>query len=201
MLKKILPLVFLAALVAYGVYEYVYENSGTNQDQAAGKQDNNAEESNSSDEDASAENAKEGFEEGNKAPDFKLKTLKGKSVKLSDYRGKTVLINFWATWCPPCRVEAPELQSFYEDEKDNDFTILGVDLTSTEKHRSDVKPFVDDKGLEFPILMDSKGDVMDTYNIVAYPTSFFVDKDGIIQDKVMGALNKEYVQKRVKEMK
>src|SRR5699024_5444913 len=110
-----------------------------------------------------------------------------------DFRGKNVIINFWATWCPPCRVEAPELQSFYEDEKDNDFTILAVDLTATENKRSDVQEFVDEIGMTFPILMDTESDVSDMYKIIAYPTSYFVDKNGIIQDKVMGAVNEDYV--------
>ena len=126
-----------------------------------------------------------GLEIGNIAPDFQLTTLDGEEVSLSDYRGKHVLINFWATWCPPCRAEMPDMEEFYLN---NDVIVLAVNLTDAEPSVQQVQDFVDEFYLSFPILLDETISVATTYEIHPIPTSFLVDSNGVIQNKAFGAL-------------
>ena len=111
------------------------------------------------------------------APDFELETIDGDTLKLSDFRGKAVLINFWATWCGPCRVEMPALQSRFESYS-LDFVILAVDNDETWEI---VSAFVDELGLTFNVLLDPGAVIQDLYQIRGYPSSIFVDVDGIIR--------------------
>lgn len=133
--------------------------------------------------------AEVGIEIDDIAPDFSLMTLDGETVKLSDYRGKKVMVNFWATWCPPCRAEMPDLQKLYDD---TDIEVLAVNLTATESTIEGVEEFVKDEfGLTFPVALDEEGEVEQMYEIVAYPTSFLIDSEGVIQKIALGALNYE----------
>ncbi|MBU8731635.1 TlpA disulfide reductase family protein [Cytobacillus sp. FSL W8-0315] len=141
-----------------------------------------------------------GLEKGNLAPDFELTDMEGNPVKLSDYRGKAVLLNFWASWCPPCRAEMPHMEKLYNKYKDENFDILAVNLTNTEKNSGDAEKFVKELGLTFTIPMDVKGEAGSDYNIMAYPTSYFIDSDGVIREKVLGALNEEYMEKEIKKL-
>ncbi|MCM3704946.1 MULTISPECIES: TlpA disulfide reductase family protein [Cytobacillus] len=141
-----------------------------------------------------------GLEKGNLAPDFQLTDMEGNPVKLSDYSGKAVLLNFWASWCPPCRAEMPHMEKLYKKYKDKNFVILAVNLTNTEKNNGDAEKFVKELGLTFTIPMDVKGVVGGDYNIMAYPTSYFIDSDGVIREKVLGALNEEYMEKEIKKL-
>lgn len=141
-----------------------------------------------------------GLEKGNLAPDFELSDMEGNPVKLSDYRGKAVLLNFWASWCPPCRAEMPHMEKLYNKYKDENFDILAVNLTNTEKNSGDAEKFVKELGLTFTIPMDVKGEAGSDYNIMAYPTSYFIDSDGVIREKVLGALNEEYMEKEIKKL-
>ncbi|MBN8200085.1 MULTISPECIES: TlpA disulfide reductase family protein [Bacillaceae] len=141
-----------------------------------------------------------GLEKGNLAPEFELTDMEGNPVKLSDYRGKAVLLNFWASWCPPCRAEMPHMEKLYNKYKDENFTILAVNLTNTEKNSGDADKFVKELGLTFTIPMDVKGEAGSDYNIMAYPTSYFIDSDGVIREKVLGALNEEYMEKEIKKL-
>lgn len=126
-----------------------------------------------------------GLEIGNLAPDFQLSTLEGDEVSLSDFRGKRVMINFWATWCGPCRVEMPDMEDFYLK---NDVVILAINLTETEPNVQQVQDFVDEFYLSFPILLDETITVATEYEIRPIPTSFLVDSNGVIQNKAFGAL-------------
>ncbi|AGX05080.1 MULTISPECIES: TlpA disulfide reductase family protein [Bacillaceae] len=141
-----------------------------------------------------------GIEPGNKAPDFTLTDLEGKTVSLSDYKGKRVFLNFWASWCPPCKAEMPDMQELYEEKAIGDFEILAVNMTFIEKNKGDEMDFVKDHGLTFPIPLDVKGQVMGEYEIMAYPTSFFIDSDGIIRSRVMGAVDKDFIEKESKRL-
>ncbi|MGD6858264.1 TlpA disulfide reductase family protein [Bacillus infantis] len=141
-----------------------------------------------------------GIEPGNKAPDFTLTDIEGKTVSLSDYKGKRVFLNFWASWCPPCKAEMPDMQELYEEKAIGDFEILAVNMTFIEKNKGDEMDFVKDNGLTFPIPLDVKGQVMGEYEIMAYPTSFFIDSDGIIRSRVMGAVDKDFIEKESKRL-
>ena len=114
-------------------------------------------------------------EVGAVAPDFTWANLNGASVGLSELRGQVVLINFWATWCVPCRVEMPAIQARYND---GDFAVLAVNFDeSAEK----VRAFADELGLDFPILLDPGGKIQELYRVRGYPSSYFVDTNGVIQ--------------------
>ncbi|WP_077213635.1 peroxiredoxin family protein [Bacillus dakarensis] len=128
-----------------------------------------------------------------RAPDFTLKDMNGKVVSLEDYKGKKILLNFWATWCPPCREEMPHMQELYEEYKNDGFVVLAVNMVNTEKNPVVVEDFVEEFQLSFPILLDEYGEVAYQYEVLSYPTSYFIDTDGIIRSKVIGALNKKYM--------
>ena len=125
----------------------------------------------------------QGVEVGDRAPDFQLQNLYGQSVSLSDQRGLPVLINFWATWCPPCRGEMPYIQGIYEEWSDKGLVVLAINIGESS---STVEGFMQSNSLSFTVLLDTKQDVAQRYNIQYIPTTFFIDKDGIIQDKEIG---------------
>ena len=127
--------------------------------------------------------------EGAEAPDFELTTLDGETVKLSDYRGKKVIVNFWATWCPPCKAEMPHMQNFYEEYKDNDIEILAVNLTNMDKGHDAIDAFVKEYGLTFPIPLDEEGDAGTTYQAYTIPTSYILDEKGVITKKIVGPMD------------
>ncbi len=135
-----------------------------------------------------------GIEKGNIAPDFELQALHGGQMKLSDLRGKKVIVNLWATWCPPCRAEMPDMQSFYEENKDKGVVILGVNLTQTETKSEAVSTFVETYGITFPILMDVDKQVSNVYKAISIPTSFIIDSKGVIQNKFIGPMNQEMME-------
>lgn len=135
-----------------------------------------------------------GLDPEERAPSFTIQTLTGETVSLEDFRGKRILLNFWATWCPPCKEEMPDMQTLYNEFKDQDFVVLAVNVTITEKSSEAVTKFVEDYDLNFPILMDEKGEVAHQYEILSYPTSFFIDSDGIIRKKIVGGLSKKVMQ-------
>ncbi|MFC6231753.1 peroxiredoxin family protein [Paenibacillus allorhizosphaerae] len=132
-----------------------------------------------------------GLKVGQQAPDFELTLLSGQQVKLSDYRGKTVILNFWATWCPPCRAEMPEMQQFYDAHQAEGTVILGVNATSTEVSVPVVKAWIEEWAITFPIPLDKQGDVSKQYRVNAYPATYVIDAEGIIRDKHPGPMNAE----------
>ena len=124
-------------------------------------------------------------QQGFLAPDFELKTTDGETVKLSDLRGQAVLVNLWATWCPPCRAEMPAIEKVYNDYKDQGFVVLAVNMTYQDTF-ADIAPFVDEYGLTFPILLDETSNVGSAYQLRSLPSSYFIDRDGIIREVVIG---------------
>ncbi len=131
---------------------------------------------------------------GRLAPDFTLTDLEGNSVTLSDFRGNAVFINFWATWCPPCRAEMPEIEAIYQEYKDKDVVVIGVDLLEAEDV---VRQYVQKGGFSWVFVFDTTGEVADNYAITAIPTSFFLDKEGIIQAVNIGAMTKRAMESQL----
>src|SRR5699024_3533375 len=118
--------------------------------------------------DGAPESIEVGLQQGNTAPEFKLETMDGDTVHLSDFKGEPVIVNFWATWCPPCRAEIPDLQNIHDAEE---AVVLAVNMTESEQNEEAVVEFADELQMTFPILMDQESVVMDTYQVHAYPTS------------------------------
>lgn len=126
---------------------------------------------------------------GSAAPDFTLPTLDGITVTLSALRGRPVIINFWASWCVPCRSEAPELQRAFEQHNAQGLTVLGVNVTDTDT-RADAAAFVKEFRLTYPIPMDERGDVTSLYRVQGLPATFFVGADGVIRRVILGQINR-----------
>ena len=124
-------------------------------------------------------------QQGFLAPDFELKTPAGETVKLSDLRGQAVLVNLWATWCPPCRAEMQTIETVYNQYKDQGFVVLAVNMTYQD-NQLDIMPFVADQGLTFPILLDETGDMANAYQLNSLPSSYFIGRDGVINEVVIG---------------
>ncbi|PMC38625.1 thiol:disulfide interchange protein [Bacillus sp. UMB0899] len=158
-MKKVLAISILIFLIGYAVYFAINPSS-----------------------------PKVGVSEGSAAPDFELETLSGESMSLSSLKGKKVIINFWATWCPPCRSEMPDMQKI-QNEYNGDVVVLAVNLTSSENSVETVDSFVKELGLTFPVLLDEKGKINNQFEVLSYPTSYFVDENGVIQTKFVGALS------------
>lgn len=122
---------------------------------------------------------------GKEAPDFNLPNLEDKPVKLSDYRGKVVFLNFWATWCKPCREEMPSMEVLYKNFEKDGLVILAVsiDRVTTKK---DIPPFVKGLSLTFPVLVDSWGQTDKRYKLMGVPETYIIDQQGILREKVIG---------------
>ncbi len=124
------------------------------------------------------------FDEKIEAPEFTLKDLNGREVSLKDHRGKIVFLNFWATWCPPCRDEMPSMEKLYNEFRNEDFVILAIDLQESERR---VKAFRDEFKLNFPILLDSDGMIGLAYGVRSIPTTYLVDREGYLIGGALGA--------------
>ncbi len=133
-----------------------------------------------------------GLEIGSKAPIFSLESLEGEVVTLDQLKGKKVLINFWATWCPPCKEELPDMQELY-NENQNKLEILAINLDP----ENNVHKFRDEYELRFPILLDKENHVNELYKVLAVPTSYVIDENGIIINKHIGALDEDAFQKLI----
>lgn len=137
------------------------------------------------------------------APNFTLQDLDGRMVSLSDYKGKVVLLNIWATWCPPCRAETPSLEKLHKMFEDENFVLLAVSVD--EGGKKAVEPFMKKENLSFPVLLDPQGSIQRLYGTSAVPESFIIRKDGTVDNKVIGAIDWaapkaiEYFQKLIQE--
>ncbi|HKK66494.1 MAG TPA: TlpA disulfide reductase family protein [Clostridia bacterium] len=126
------------------------------------------------------------------APDFTIETLQGDRVSLSDYRGEVVLLNLWATWCPPCREEMPSMQSIYDQLKDRGFTILAVAAPNPPRETFEkIENYVSENEYTFPVLIDSEYKVYGTYGTGSIPTSWVVDTEGNLVSRLVGATDWE----------
>lgn len=134
-----------------------------------------------------------GLSPGDTAYDFHLEDMNGDFVSLSDYRGKKVFLNFWASWCPPCRVEMPHLQAF--DEENDDVVVLGVNVTSSESNEENITDFIQEFGLTFQNVYGTD-EIVDLYQIESLPTSFFIDSEGVIKEAIVGPVTEDILEAR-----
>jgi peroxiredoxin len=119
------------------------------------------------------------------APDFTLKTTDQQMITLSELKGQAVLVNYWATWCPPCRTEMPTIEKLYREYRDQGFIVLGLNSTIQDNQEATTS-FIKEYNLTFPIPLDELGEVSRTYQIRSLPTSFFINRNGTINEVVVG---------------
>ncbi len=133
------------------------------------------------------------------APAFSLPLLSGAEVGPHTYKGKVIILNFWASWCPPCRREMPSMERLYRDYKDKGVVILGVNDMESEE---DVRSFYDEYMLSFPTVLDKDGKVFNQYGVLAIPTSFIIDREGRLIGKVFGPRewDSEHARALIKEL-
>lgn len=140
--------------------------------------------------------AKEGFT----APDFKLGLMDGGTVTLSELKGKVVLVNFWTSWCPPCRKEMPAIESVYRSYKDLGLVVIGLNLTAQDSKQA-AALFAQEVGVTFPIALDLDNSVGNLYRVTALPTSFFIDRKGVIRSVIVGGpMSEALIQSKVEEL-
>lgn len=171
------------------------DSSSTKAENTTGAADENA---------AASTEAEETAAEVLPALDFELKDQYGNTHTLADYKGKTIFLNFWATWCPPCRAEMPDIQKLYENaatEGDDALVVLGVagPGMGQEKDEAGIKAFLDENGYTYPVLMDTKGELFTGYGIYSYPTTFMIDKEGNVFGYVSGMLSEDMMNSIVRQ--
>ena len=144
--------------------------------------------------------------EGDLAPDFLLETLDGGEIRLSELRGKGVIVNMWATWCGPCRKEMPQFVAAYDSYQDRGLEIIAVNV---QESPSIIRPFVEDFGIDFPVALDRRGTVSDDYRIIGLPVTYFVDREGVVKSlfqeepqetQVRGAIEEDELTRRIEEI-
>ncbi|WP_353096549.1 TlpA disulfide reductase family protein [Tissierella praeacuta] len=165
-MKRILLVVLLLMVVVTGCKKPILEKTDENIEENLPEENMEA---------ADEEEMEFDIAIGKESPDFTLKNLNGDEVSLSDYRGKIVLINFWATWCTWCDKEMPDLQKL--DDENDDLVVLSVDVMEDMEK---VKKYIEKGNYEFEVLLDEDGEVSRTYLVGGFPTSYFVDEDGIL---------------------
>ncbi len=138
--------------------------------------------------------------EGFTAPDFTLSLLDGGEIALSELRGQVVLVNFWTSWCPPCRQEMPAIESVYRSYKDIGLVVIGLNLTAQDS-KQEAAAFAQEVGVTFPIALDLDNSVGNLYRVTALPTSFFVDRKGVIRSVIVGGpMSEAVIQSKVEEL-
>lgn len=143
--------------------------------------------------DSESESSFAGIQEiGAPAYDFTLQDLDGNTVTLSDLQGHPVILNFWATWCSPCRIEMPEFQAVYENHPDGELAIVAVNLDEPVDRVT--KFFHDELGLTFTALLDDGGIIAKQYGVFTYPTTYFINADGVVTAVHRGSLTEKYIE-------
>lgn len=148
----------------------------------------------------------EGANKGEMAPGFTLETLSGETMTLADLKGKKVILNFWATWCGPCRKEMPHLQTYYEDyaKKDN-VVIIAANTTYNEygakdKRKENVQAFLDSLDVTFPVLLMPDDSIIKQYEVLTIPSTFMIDSEGRIQHHIVGPLDEKAIRDYVTQL-
>lgn len=185
-------------MLGWAIYDFGIKDKASSSSEQVEQLDNNETDKEERSQNKSGEAMiKEGLEKGDLAPDFELETLEGEKVSLSDFRGKRVMLNFWATWCPPCRAEMPDMQKFHENK---DVVILAVNLTETESSEDNVPKFVEEYGITFRVPLDVDSSVSTLYQIRPIPTTYLIDSNGMIHNVAFGAINYELMVQEFEKM-
>ncbi|SMB92478.1 Peroxiredoxin [Desulfonispora thiosulfatigenes DSM 11270] len=137
------------------------------------------------------------LEEGSKAADFTWKNVDGNNIKLSDFEGKPVILNFWASWCSPCKSEMPDIEAYYNMNKE-EVNILAINLTVSEKSVEEIARFLQANKYTFPVILDDKGLVAQKYFVRSIPTTYFIDANGVIKKIYTGPLTIEQMEAYIK---
>lgn len=171
-MKKIVAILFLSVLIAYAAYTVA----------------------------TSPTFADFGVEKGDLAYDFELEDMEGNIVKLSDFKGKKVMVNFWTSWCPPCEEEFPAMIEFYSEYED-DVEILAVNITKFERNFTDVETFHEKYQIPFSVLLDRDETVSSQFQVITIPTTYFIDSRGMIGAKISGPMTKEFMSETIEKLK
>ncbi len=142
------------------------------------------------------EGAEVGINVGDVAPNFLTYTTEGEPLLLEDLRGQTVLLNFWATWCGPCRIEMPQFQQAYDEHRDDGFVIVAVNNRESEDQ---ILGFQEELGLTFPLALDARGDIQNQYALQSYPSTYLINEDGVIVERHLGTLTADAITELIEE--
>lgn len=184
--KTILVIILVVVLIG-GISAYAFNLANEKEiDPQIGVNEDNNEDINNNEDDEKQIPQIAPVDIGELAPTFTLENLDGEVVSLEDYRGKNIIVNFWASWCPPCKEEMPDFQKYYTENKDNDFAILAINAGES---KAIATKFMEENGYNFPVLLDTATEVGNNYMVSGIPTSFIIDKEGIIRNIKVGPLS------------
>lgn len=133
---------------------------------------------------------------GDSTPDFEYTLADGTPVRLSELRGKKVIVNFWATWCAPCRLEMPTLQAAHE-QYGEELVVLGINLIESP---NDIVPFGQEFGITFPLIANRSGDIRDAYGALSIPVTYFINSDGSVAERHLGVVDKQFIDEQLAGM-
>ena len=182
-MKKIIIYSAISLMLIWTIYLFLSESDQTSEEK---KLIDEIREQLNEEDDFINQDLEIGVNIGQLAPDFMTNTLAGQQIKLSDYAGKQVMLNFWATWCPPCQAEMPDMERLYQEQE---IEILAVNITSTEASLENVSQCVNENKLTFKIPIDLDANISDLYFIQSIPTTFMIDSSGKIAHKIIGAMD------------
>lgn len=207
-MKKVLSLLLVGLLLVVLITGCTNkENVEIDKEKNTSEEEKNIEKTAKMDEDNEGkterdEEVKEGIFPGDRAYDFTLLDKEGNEISLSSLKGKVIFLNFWASWCGPCKAEMPHMQKVHEDYEDEDIVILAVNVTAAEKNGvDDVNTYLEENKFTFPVLYDKDGSVATQYRVRAFPTTYILNKDGIIVNRIEGAMNDERMKAEVEAAK
>ena len=185
---------FIGAYFLYGKLSKEYKPEGqliVEDNQGSNNQDNNGSNQGSNNQDNNGSNQESNKQENNEIKDFTMLDSTGKEVKLSDYFGKTIVLNFWASWCPPCKEEMPYFEEAFKENADNEnIQFIMVNMTAGDDIDDAIK-VIEDNGYTFPVFYDYKGEAAYAYGVSSLPATYFLDEDGNVVTHAVGALTKE----------
>lgn len=183
-----------------GSNQSISQKSDKNDADAKEGKGNDEDKGSSKDDDVSDSNSEQAKPGELPAFDFTLLDQNGKEHKLSEYKGKVVFLNFWATWCPPCKEEMPHIEELYKEYNLNKDEVVILGVTGThDQTEQDIKDYLDENNYTFPTVIDKTGEIFTDYNINSYPTTFMIDKNGKIYGYTVGALSKDIMKQIIKQ--